>query len=140
MSNKSNDSKVYKGSCLCSGIQFSVSGFDNKAANCHCSMCRKFHGSAFGTLVGIRGLTWLSGEHLLKEFVAPNGTTRTFCMECGSSLGFRVKGAPIEELELAISTLDDDIPVTIDAQIYTSYKAAWSALDENLTTFEEGRT
>uniref|UniRef100_UPI002FBD9BC8 GFA family protein n=1 Tax=Vibrio vulnificus TaxID=672 RepID=UPI002FBD9BC8 len=132
-------SKIYKGSCLCGGIRFSVSGFSEKAANCYCSMCRKFHGAAFGTLVGVRGLQWLSGEQLLKEFVASNGTIRTFCSDCGSSLGFRVKGSTHAEIELAISTFDDDIPVKIDSQIYTAYKASWCHLDPKLPAFAEGR-
>ncbi|WP_317200542.1 GFA family protein [uncultured Psychrobacter sp.] len=132
--------KEYKGSCLCEGIQFSVTGFSNQAANCHCSMCRKFHGAAFGTLVSVQGLKWLSGESLLKEFVAANGTTRSFCSQCGSSLGFRVKGASLEQIELAIALFDDDIPVTIDAQIYTDYKANWCKLDEGLAIFGEGRS
>jgi hypothetical protein len=102
-------------------------------------MCRKFHGAAFGTLVGVYGLKWLSGEELLRHYTAENGTVRTFCIECGSSLGFRVKGASIEEIELAISTFDEDIPVEIDAQIYTNYKANWSQLQSNLPTFGEGR-
>lgn len=131
--------KVYKGSCLCGGIQFSVSGFSRKAANCHCSMCRKFHGAAFGTLVEVTDLQWLSGEELLKEFVAPNGTIRSFCSHCGSSLGFRVKGAPSKDIELAIATFDCDIPVTIDAQIYTGYKANWCELHDDIPAFSEGR-
>lgn len=131
--------KKYQGACLCGGVQFSVEGFSEKAANCYCSMCRKFHGAAFGTLVEVSGLTWISGKALLKEYIAPNGTIRTFCQECGSSLGFRVKGAPIEEMELAIATFDGDIPVKIDAQIYTHYKANWCALEQQLPAFGEGR-
>ena len=130
----------FKGSCLCGSVRFSVDGFCEKAANCHCSMCRKFHGAAFGTLVGVQGLSWLSGKDRLKEFVAPNGTIRTFCSNCGSSLGFRVKGEPLENIELAISTFDVDIPVKIDAQIYTNYKANWCELQPDLPTHSEGRT
>jgi hypothetical protein len=130
--------KKYQGSCLCGGVQFSVEGFSEQAANCHCSMCRKFHGAAFGTLVGVRGLTWLSGRNLLKEFTAPNSTMRTFCMECGSSLGFRVKGTPFEEIELAIATFDVKIPVTIKAQIYTNDKANWCVLQKDIPAFDEG--
>ncbi|ENM5843720.1 GFA family protein [Vibrio mimicus] len=132
-------SKTYKGSCLCGSIQFSVCGFSEKAANCYCSMCRKFHGAAFGTLVEVQGLQWLSGEHLLKEFVAHNGTIRTFCSDCGSSLGFRTKGSTHSEIELAISTFDEDIPVKVDAQIYTAYKPSWCHLDSHLPVFAEGR-
>ena len=132
-------SKVYTGSCLCGGVKFSVSGFSEKAANCYCSMCRKFHGAAFGTLVDVTDLHWLSGEHLLKEFVAPNGTVRTFCSQCGSSLGFRVRGAESSDMELAIAAFDEDIPVKIDAQIYTAYKPNWCELSSNVPAFAEGR-
>ncbi|MEZ9387486.1 GFA family protein [Vibrio lentus] len=130
----------FKGSCLCRSVRFAVDGFNEKAANCHCSMCRKFHGAAFGTLVGVQGLNWLSGRDLLKEFVASNGAIRTFCSNCGSSLGFRVQGEPLENIELAISTFDVDIPVKIDAQIYTNYKANWCELQAELSVFPEGRS
>ncbi len=129
----------YKGSCLCGGVTFGVDGFNEQAANCHCTMCRKFHGASFGTLVGVSGLKWLSGKESLKHFTASNGTVRTFCNECGSSLGFRVKGASIEEIELAISTFDECIPVKINAQIYTNYKASWSQLQNDLPVFGEGK-
>jgi len=54
-------------------------------------------------------------------------------------LGFRVKGAPIEKMELAISTFNEDIPVKIDAHIYTDYKANWCELQSDITVFSEGR-
>lgn len=129
----------YKGSCLCGKIRYSVSGFNEEVANCHCSMCRKFHGAAFGTLVAVKDLSWLSGEQLLKEYVAPNGSIRTFCINCGSSLGFRVNDAPPEKIELAIAAFDSDIPVSIDAQIYTDYKVNWIELNEDMPIFNECR-
>ncbi|WP_305857935.1 GFA family protein [Balneatrix alpica] len=131
--------KIYKGSCLCGAVTFVVNGFSAQAANCYCSMCRKFHGAAFGTLVAVQGLHWLSGESLLKDFIAANGTVRTFCSACGSSLGFRGKHAGVDEIELAIATFDDDIPVTIDAQIYTAYKPNWCVLQPDLLAFAQGR-
>jgi hypothetical protein len=131
--------KTYKGSCLCGQVRFEASGFSEQAANCHCSMCRKFHGAAFGTLVSVSNLKWLSGLSQLKDYVAPKGTIRTFCKECGSSLGFRVKGAPFEQLEIALSTFDDQIPVTIDAHIYTNNKASWHNITDNLPKYGEGQ-
>ncbi|MDO6707579.1 GFA family protein [Photobacterium sp. 1_MG-2023] len=132
-------SQIFHGSCLCGSIRFSVRGFQQQAANCHCTMCRKFHGAAFGTLVGVQGLNWISGQALLKDYVADNGTIRSFCPNCGASLGFRGKEAPLEAIELAIATFDEDIPVTIDAQIYTAYKANWCELNRELPAFAEGR-
>lgn len=132
-------SQTYQGSCLCGAVQFAVDGLSPKAAHCHCSMCRKFHGAAFGTLIGVSGLKWLSGTRSLQEFTAANGTVRTFCRVCGSSLGFRVKGASAADIELAIATFDDDIPVQVDAHIYTNYKASWCELQDPLPKFGEGR-
>ena len=37
------------GSCLCGDIAFAIDGPIETMAHCHCSMCRKFHGSAFAT-------------------------------------------------------------------------------------------
>lgn len=93
----------------------------------------------FGTLVSVTGLTWLSGAELLKHFTAGNGTQRSFCHECGTSLGFRVKGAPMEAMELAIATFNDTIPVKIDAQIYTDDKANWCELQPDLPVYAQGR-
>ena len=129
----------YHGSCLCSGVKFAVTGFSPKAANCHCTMCRKFHGATFGTLVPVKGIEWVSGQDLLKEYVAPNGTIRTFCTDCGSSIGFRVKGSDLGNIELAIGTFDEDIPVEVNAQIYTKFKANWACLQEGLDVYPEGR-
>ena len=131
--------KVYRGSCLCSQVRFSVSGFSENVANCHCTMCRKFHGAAFGTLVSVENLQWLSGLEQLKDYTADNGTVRTFCSNCGSSIGFRVMGAPFENIELAIATFDEDLPVIVGAQIYTEYKANWVSLMNNVKCYLRGR-
>ncbi|AOT08725.1 GFA family protein [Pseudoalteromonas luteoviolacea] len=129
----------YHGSCLCGKVTFLVSGFSTQVANCHCTMCRKFHGAAFGTLVSVKDLKWLSGKEVLKEFLAPNGTIRTFCNVCGSSLGFLSKGALPEDIEIAISTFDTDIPVKVDAQIFTKDKANWCSLQDDVQIFKNAR-
>jgi hypothetical protein len=131
--------KTYKASCLCGQVTFSVAGFSPQAANCHCTMCRKFHGAAFGTLVVVHNLQWLTGEVLLQDYCASNGTTRTFCKECGSSLGFRVKEQSRDAMEVAIATFDEVIPVKVDAHIYTDYKACWHEITDNLDQHKEGR-
>ena len=44
----------YQGSCLCNAIRFEVDEFEPQTGNCHCSMCRKFHGAAYATLAEAR--------------------------------------------------------------------------------------
>lgn len=131
--------KRFRGSCLCGQIRFSVTGFRQQVANCHCTMCRKFHGAAFGTLVETQDLQWDAGEHQLAWYTADNGTQRAFCPNCGSSLGFLSAGALPSALEIAIACFDEPIPVTVDAQIFTDNKANWCALDANIPTYGQAR-
>ncbi|MDC0612050.1 GFA family protein [Vibrio sp.] len=131
--------QLYKASCLCGKITFSVGGFSLSAPHCHCSMCRKFHGAAFGTLVEVKSLNWISGKESLAEYQAPNGTIRTFCSHCGSSIGFRGKGISQENMEVAIALFDDNIPVKPSGHIYTHYKANWYDINDDLPRYDEGK-
>ncbi|MDJ0778042.1 MAG: GFA family protein [Gammaproteobacteria bacterium] len=43
----------YRGSCLCGEIRFEADGFRPRNGNCHCRMCRKFHGAAYSTFAEV---------------------------------------------------------------------------------------
>ena len=42
---------MYQGSCLCGRVSYEFDGPISLMMNCHCSMCRKHHGSAYATFV-----------------------------------------------------------------------------------------
>lgn len=46
------------GSCLCGGVQFEIHGALTDVLNCHCSMCRKLHASAFRTRAKVNAFDW----------------------------------------------------------------------------------
>ena len=52
------------GTCLCGDIRFRLDGPFQWMMHCHCSRCRKHHGSAFATFVGApaAGFEWLAGK------------------------------------------------------------------------------
>ena len=131
----------YHGSCLCGAVQFEIDAFQPQVAHCHCSMCRKFHGAAFATIAGVlrNQFRWTTGEAVLKRYIAPNGTTRTFCRHCGSSLTFASPHASEDVIEIALGTVDDDIPVKPDAHIFVGSKANWDSVNDTLPRFVEGR-
>ncbi|MFT5740494.1 MAG: hypothetical protein ACI9LO_003411 [Planctomycetota bacterium] len=58
----------YRGSCLCGEIAFEVDELGSTIGNCHCSMCRKFHGPAYATLAEVEAehFRWLRGKESLK--------------------------------------------------------------------------
>lgn len=105
------EAQMVPGSCLCGGVQFEIRGGPPEhMSHCHCSRCRKFHGAAFGTYVGVpkERLTLSAGRELLKSYTTPNGTVRTFCRECGSSLFWANDELFPTLASIAAGTLDAD--------------------------------
>ena len=132
---------VYRGSCLCGQIRFEVDEFAPRTGNCHCSMCRKFHGAAYATIAEAHrsSFRWTAGEDLLKGFTADNGTTRRFCSHCGSSLTFASPDADPDLVEIALGAFDDEVPVKPDAHIFVGSGASWASPDDGLPQYEAGR-
>ena len=101
------------GSCLCGKISFEVKQFLPEAAHCHCTMCRKFHGAAYATYSGVKRehFRWLSGQDQLSEYRAENGSLRSFCRHCGSSLLFHSPKGDAGVVEIALATIDRELPL-----------------------------
>ena len=132
---------MLKGACLCGAVKYEVAALENAMANCHCSMCRKFHGSAFATFgeARVENFRWTSGEHYLKSYIADNGTTRRFCQHCGSSMTFAPANDPGVYVEFALGTLETPLQQKPNAHIFVDYKATWFDISDELTQFREGR-
>lgn len=131
----------YQGQCLCGAIQYETDSVSDKIAHCHCTMCRKFHGAAFSTFGSVpnTGFRWLAGENLLKTFTAKNGTKRSFCSQCGSSLLFASPGDS-GSVEFSLATLDVAPALTPDAHIYTGTKVDWLTIEDGLPKYLNGRS
>ena len=82
---------------------------------------------------------WVAGEDALKGYTADNGTTRTFCRHCGSSLMFSSPSARQDVVETALGTLDDDVPVEPSAHIFVGSAAHWTVLGDDLPKYAEVR-
>ena len=131
----------YKGQCLCGSIKYVADEIKPKMGHCHCSMCRKFHGAAFATFGEVKSANfhWVEGEKLLKTYLAPNGTKRKFCGNCGSSLIFVPPNDKGELIEFSLGTLDSKIEQIPDVHIYTDNSASWYRITDELPQYSEGR-
>jgi len=131
----------FRGGCLCGAVRFEIDEFLPQAAHCHCSMCRKFHGAAFATIASVLAskFRWLGGEDAIQSYTAENGTKRTFCTHCGSSLTFFSPRASAQQVEIALGTLDGDVPVEPSAHIFVGSAANWITLSDDLPQYEQGR-
>ena len=131
----------YKGQCLCGSIKYEVTKLEKHMAHCHCSMCRKFHGSAFSTYgeAKTKNFKWVQGESNLKSYIASNGTERKFCKNCGSSLVFIPSNDSGEFVEFSLGTLDSEIEVKPDAHVFVESGAKWYTITDDLPKYKEGR-
>jgi hypothetical protein len=89
--------------------------------HCHCSRCRRAHGSAFATYAGTsaEGFHWKTGRELVASYA---GGTRVFCSVCGSVVP---GGFDSERVFLPTGCLDDDPQCRPGAHIFAASKASW---------------
>ncbi len=123
-----------RGSCLCGGVSFVVTGSPLWSVHCHCTRCRKARGAAFASNVVTRadGVRLLDGEDLLASWKVPEARwfTNAFCRRCGSKVP-RI----CRERDLAIvpmGALDDDPPIRPQAHIFVGSKAPWDVITDDL--------
>lgn len=127
---------MHKGSCLCGRVAYEITGELGEIGHCHCRMCQKAHGAAFGTYANVQWeqFTLVSGGGDVATYESSEGTSRTFCRNCGSNLQFIRVGKPY--FGLAIGTLDSAPGKEPTYQIWTSSKAPWLPLQEGLLSHE----
>jgi hypothetical protein len=128
---------MIKGSCLCGQVRYELDGGIQLINNCHCSMCRKAHGSAFGTFLHahLRGFRWLSGEDTISHYCSSAGNDRAFCSACGSSMP--VVNEEEGEVNIPAGSLDDDPGIKPVVHIFTAHKAPWHEITDDIQQFDE---
>ncbi|SEO65683.1 GFA family protein [Aquisalimonas asiatica] len=126
------------GSCLCGGVQYEVNGDLSDVYNCHCSMCRKLHASAFRTCAKVRAEDWrtVRGQELLKSYESSPGEFKVFCSTCGSSIHTKF-GAKPEVYALPLGTLDTDPGVRAARHVFVGSKAPWFEITDDLPQFTQ---
>ena len=136
-----------RGSCLCGGVKFEITGPLFDALNCHCSLCRKQHAAPFRSRVRVQveDLRWLQGEHLIKYYQTPGGYLRGFCTECGSPIlnrtapnSKRAAQSPhgLSQFGIPLAILDDP-PVRPACHVFVASKAAWFEITDDLPQYPE---
>jgi hypothetical protein len=116
-----------RGSCLCGGVRFVVTGPFLRANYCHCSRCRKHSGSSASAQgrVPADAFELVSGADLIEIFHPPDGgMVKAFCRVCGSSLfGGTWPDGP--EVSIRLGALDDDPGIRPQFRTFVASKAVW---------------
>jgi hypothetical protein len=124
---------MIRGSCLCGSIRYEVRGLLGPATHCHCSMCRKAHGAAFGTYARVQKVDFVlvSGAEDIASYLSSPEVTRTFCRKCGSTLQF-IRSTRPNTFSLVLGTLDDDPGVRPVMHIHIESKVPWLDINDGL--------
>ena len=127
---------MVRGSCLCGGVRFEADKIEI-ITNCHCSMCRKAQGAAFGSFASAYRdkLRFTAGEDLVASYQSSPENQRGFCRVCGSSLP--KPSASQDTVVIPAGALDDDPGVKPCLHMFTGSKAPWHEIEDELPAFEE---
>jgi len=125
-----------KGGCLCGGVHYEIKGQLFNAGNCHCSMCRRQHGSAFSTYAELNPdeFRWISGEDLISVYETSPKVGWCFCSVCGSSLAGVEKG---KVTMVTLGTVEGDPGIRPDFHEFVGSRAQWHKITDDLPQFEE---
>ncbi|PYS95038.1 MAG: GFA family protein [Acidobacteria bacterium] len=132
------EEEVHEGSCCCGRVRFRVTGPFGTFSHCHCTDCRKSHGAAFASYIGVARarFTFLEGESEVAGFTAETGTRREFCRHCGSSLTGSVTSEP-DNVYIAAGTFDTPLRLKPEYHIFIRSKVPWLDLHDGLPQHRE---
>ena len=120
--------------CLCGAVRWTAEGPLQFMSHCHCSRCRKAHGTPFATYIAAPadGFSLTGAEHVRRYESSP-GFFRPFCTICGSV----TPGAAWEGLVfLPVGNMDDDPGERAAGHIFVGSKAPWYDIPDALPQFE----
>ena len=124
---------MLRGSCLCGGIKYQISGRLAGAMNCHCLMCRKAQGSAFRSRASVKSAEFelVRGEELITFYESSPGNYRGFCRVCGSPILSKFDADP-KYFGLPLGALDDDPGIEPKLHVHVASKAPWFTITDDL--------
>jgi hypothetical protein len=120
------------GTCLCATVRYEVDQPFTMMGHCHCSMCRKHHGSLFVTWVGAPcgAFRWIAGQDAIDSFQSSEHGKRSFCRTCGS-----VTPTLLPQIGLAFlpaGNLVGDLGLKPQYHMFVGSKAPWYQITDEL--------
>ncbi|WP_232829402.1 GFA family protein [Tropicimonas sp. IMCC34043] len=108
------------GACLCGAVTLSARAGASELHACHCSMCRKWTGSAFVEFdVHAEDLV-VAGP--VRRFASSNWAERAFCDRCGSTLWYRLTTSGHESYAVAAGLFDNAGGFPLTREIFIDRK------------------
>jgi hypothetical protein len=126
-----------RGACLCGAVAFSIVPPYRWFAHCHCSLCRKHHGTLFslGVSVAEHRLRWLAGESEIVHYRATAAFERPYCGRCGSKVPGRSHEAGSWHVPAGL--LAGDVGARPRSHIFVAAKSSLHTIADSLPQHAE---
>ena len=123
------------GRCQCAAVRWQLDGEITFISHCHCSICRRIHGAAFGTFAhgAAADFRWLSSEDSITQYPSSPGVFRAFCRVCGS----QVPVIERDQVCIPAGGIDGDPGVRPSRHIFVASKAPWHEITDTLPQHAE---
>ena len=127
---------MIRGRCLCGTVRYEISVPLAALLHCHCSMCRKHHGTAFVTwaVVPSAGFRFTAGQDHTR-FASSKSYHRSFCTTCGAVTP--ESAASGEHVIIPAGNLEGDLGMTPQLHMFVASKAPWYEITDSLPKHAE---
>jgi hypothetical protein len=100
--------------------------------HCHCSVCRKHHGTLFATCVTgpLSTFRWRGGTEKISSWQSSARERRSFCSVCGSKVA-RVEHDS-QRVFMPAGTLEGELGIRPQMHFFVGSKPAWHTLTDGL--------
>jgi len=133
---------TYTGACLCSAVQYELSG-DKKdmrgVTACHCQQCRRWSGHHWASVHAPKSdLTITVGEESIGWFASSSKAKRGFCKTCGSALFWHGFGYPslADQIDVSAGSLDNSGDMKIRRHIFCKFKGNYYKIKDGADNFD----
>ena len=112
----------YTGGCACGAVRFEATAEPIRVGLCHCSTCRKHHGSAFNPFVVFKAKdVFIAGA--LKSWRSSDHATRLSCEICSSPVCQNEDEG--DEIELHAGSFDEPGLFTPQYENWVGRRESW---------------
>jgi len=121
-----------EGRCVCGAVHWSYDAPLTTMLHCHCSVCRKHHGTLFATFVAgpLDTFHWRGGTEKIGTWQSSPQERRTFCSVCGSKLPRVDHDA--QRVFMPAGALAGELGIRPQVHLFVGSKPHWHVLNDGL--------
>jgi hypothetical protein len=132
--------EIHEGGCLCGAVRYRVTDEPYLAGVCHCTLCKRRTGSAFGVAAYFDASAVQIKSGALKTYEYRSDENNRwlkleFCLTCGTTVSWTAELFPSAR-GIAVGTFDDPTWIKPAAHFWTRSAMHWMAFPADVGVFE----